>query len=220
MKKISIIAIMALFATNIANAQDPEELRDSWQKTITVRATQDPIVERFFTAWGEEFPGKIVDLFYEYKYSNGRIDKQDKDSVNVDYAPKNGFIEIYSSKSTVVKEDGNFVKGEVITRENILQAVYWNLPSGNKLFGVSIKVDEEIFSNCAVMFYEYDATKGNLTPRADIVKSVMEKMGISYPPEGEDAEIFVKLPKQGRDLKYFDYAAGADKVIKWNGNGF
>ena len=213
MKKISIIAIMALLATNTANAQDPEELRDSWQKTITVRPSQDPIVEKLFMAWGEEFPGKLVDVFYEYKYSNGKIDKQDKDSVNVDYAPKNGFIEIYSSKSTVVKEDGNFVKGEVITRESILQAVYWSLPSGNKLFGISIKVDGEIFPECAALFYEYNVAKETLTPRADITQNVLTAID-------QSTEIFVKLPKQGRDLKYFDYASDADKVIKWNGSGF
>ena len=155
----------------------------------------------------------LVDKFYEYKFTDGKIDKQDLDTVNVDYAPKNGFIEIYFSNSFVVDAEGNFEKGEVVTRENILQAVYWNLPSGNKLFGVSIKVEEEIFSDCTVMFYEYNVAKGTLTPRADITKNVLDAID-------HDSEIFVKLPKQGRDLKYWDYASGADKVIKWNGNGF
>ena len=213
MKKISIIAIMALFAINIANAQAPEDLENTWQKTITVKESQDPIVEKLFMSWAEEFPGKLVNLFYEYKFTDCKIDKQDLDSANVDYAPKNGFIEIYSSKSTVVDVDGNFNKGEVVTREKFLQAVYWNLPSGNKIFGVSIKVDGEILSECTVMFYEYNVAKGTLTPRADITQNVLDAID-------HDTEIFVKLPKQGRDLKYFDYASGADKVIKWNGNGF
>jgi hypothetical protein len=45
-------------------------------------------------------------------------------------------------------------------------------------------------------------------------------MGISNPPEGEEEEIFVKLPKVGRDLKYKDYSTDVEKIIKWNGNGF
>ena len=145
MKKALLIAILAVFATNIANAQDPEELENTWQKNISVKESQDPIVERLFMSWAEEFPGMLVDKFYEYKFTDGKIDKQDLDTVNVDYAPKNGFIEIYFSNSFVVDAEGNFEKGEVVTRENILQAVYWNLPSGNKLFGVSIKVEEEIW---------------------------------------------------------------------------
>ena len=120
----------------------------------------------------------------------------------------------------IAEVDGNFAKGDTITREHILQAVYWNLPNGNKLFGVSIEIDGEIFANCAVMFYEYNAAKGKLTPRADVVKRIYGKMGISNPPVGDETEIFIKLPKVGRDIKYNDYSSGSEKIIKWNGNGF
>ncbi|MBQ5551070.1 MAG: hypothetical protein IIT32_08410 [Bacteroidales bacterium] len=212
MKKILVIALIAVFATITASAQDPEELRDTWQKTITVPNSQATIVEKLFTAWGKEFPGTFVEIFDTYK-KTGKTDNQGLSDYKVDLAPKNGFIEIYGSWSMTVEEDCNFTKGDVVTREQILQAVYWNLPNGNKLFGVSIKSDGEIFADCAVMFYEYNVAKGTMTPRADIVKKVMTAIE-------DDTETFVKLPKEGRDLKYYDYSSGGDKAIKWNGNGF
>ena len=79
--------------------------------------------------------------------------------------------------------------------------------------GISLYADGEVMANCAVFFYEYNASKGTLVPRADIVKNVMTIVG-------DDTEIFVKLPKTGRDLKYNDFSSETDKVIKWNGNGF
>lgn len=223
MKRLLIIAFLAVFATITASAQtydyDVDELRDNWNKTISVPASDAPIVEKLFKAWSKEFPTTFAEIFNTYK-KTGDTKNQGLYDYKVDYAPKNGFIEVYGSWTMVAEVDGNFMKGDTITRENILHAVYWNLPSGNKLFGASIKVDGEVFANCAVFFYEYNATKGTLTPRADIVKRVYDKMGISYPPEGDEAEIFVKLPKVGRDIKYYDYESQGDKVIKWNGNGF
>ena len=212
MKKILFIALLAVLAASTASAQDPEELRDTWQKTITVPNSQATIVEKLFNAWGKVFPGSFVEIFDTYK-KTGKTDNQGLSDYKVDLAPKNGFIEIYGSWSMTVEEDCNFTKGDVVTREQILQAVYWNLPNGNKLFGVSIKSDGEIFADCTVMFYEYNVAKGTMTPRADIVKKVMTAIE-------DDTETFVKLPKEGRDLKYYDYSSGGDKAIKWNGNGF
>lgn len=223
MKRLLIIAFLAIITAINASAQDydwdVDNLRDNWNKAISVPASDAPIVEKLFQAWSKEFPTTFAEIFNTYK-KTGKTDNQGLYDYKVDYAPKNGFIEVYGSWSMIADEDCNFSKGDTITREDILQAVYWNLPSGNKLFGISIEVDGEIFANCAVMFYEYNAAKNVLTPRIDVVKRVYDQMGISYPPEGGDAETFVKLPKVGRDIKYYDYESNGDKVIKWNGNGF
>ena len=216
MKKTIITAIMAVITAFTASAQtydyDVDEIRDSWNKTITVPASDAPIVEKLFKAWSKEFPTVFAEIFNTYQ-KTGTTKNQGLYDYKVDYAPKNGFLEIYGSWTMIAEVDGNYVKGDTITKENILQAVYWNLPNGNKLFGVSIEVDGECLANCAVFFYEYNATKGTLVPRADIVKKVMTKVG-------DDTEIFVKLPKVGRDLRYNDFSSETDKVIKWNGNGF
>jgi hypothetical protein len=220
MKKILLIALLAVFATITASAQtydyDVDELRDNWEKTISVPASDAPIVEKLFKAWSKEFPTTFAEIFNTYK-KTGDTKNQSLYDYKVDYAPKNGFIEVYGSWSMIADEDCNFSKGDTITREDILQAVYWNLQNGNKLFGVSVKVDGEIFANCAVFFYEYNVAKNVLTPRTDITKKVLEIIG-------EDQETFVQLPKVGRDIKYqgYDYKAEkmTDMLIKWNGNGF
>lgn len=223
MKKILTIAVLAVFATITASAQMyddyVDELRDTWQKTITVPNSQAPLVEKLLLAWGKEFPNEFMEIFNTYK-KTGDTKNQGLYNYKVDYAPKNGFIEIYGSWSMIADVNGNFLKGDTITREEILQAVYWNLPNGNKLFGISVEIDGEIFANCMIAFYEYNVAKNVLTPRADVVKRIYDKMGVSYPPEGDEAEIFVKLPKVGRDIKYNDYSTDREKVIKWNGNGF
>ncbi|MBR4266558.1 MAG: hypothetical protein IKQ46_10945 [Bacteroidales bacterium] len=210
MKKLIIIAFLSVFTFNFATAQifdyDVDDFRDKWQKNITVPASQDAVIDKLFLAWGKAFPNDYVDDFITFK-STG------KSKFKIDYAPKNGFVEIAHTHSFTSEFDGDFKKGEVVTREHILQAVYWNLTNGNKLFGVSIYADGEVMSNCAIFFYEYNATKATLTPRADIVKKVMTTLD-------DNTEIFVKLPKVGRDLKYNDFSSETDKVIKWNGNGF
>ena len=210
MKKSILIAIMAVFAFNAATAQifdyDVDDFRDKWQKNITVPASQDAVIDNLFLAWGKAFPNDYVNDFIAYK-------KTGKSKFTIDYAPKNGFVELAHTHSFTSEFDGNFKKGEVVTREHIIQAVYWNRPNGNKLLGISLYADGEVMANCAVFFYEYNASKGTLVPRADIVKNVMTIVG-------DDTEIFVKLPKTGRDLKYNDFSSETDKVIKWNGNGF
>ena len=116
----------------------------------------------------------------------------------------------------IAQVDANFRKGDTIVRKHILNAAYWNLPSGNKLFGISIEDDGEIFAECALAFYEYDVNKGTLSPSPQMVKKVMAIVN-------DDPETFIILPKEGRDLKYLDFNPHGDityKTIKWKGKGF
>lgn len=216
MKKLLFIAILAVFAVNFAKAQDVEEIKASWQKTITVPASDAPIIEKLFSAWGAAFPGMYVDAFNKFKKTGKakNIDYYgDPIDFKVDLSTKNGYLEIFNADTMIATVDGNFVKGDTIIRQHILTAVYWNLQNGNKLFAVSIKNDGEIFPECALLFYEYDAAKGTLSPRPKIVKNVMDVIN-------DDEDTFVILPKQGKDLKYYDFRTEGLKTIKWNGNGF
>ena len=217
MKKALIVAILAVCIANIAKAQNADEVKESWQKNITVPASQDPTIEKLFTAWGKEFPGKYVDAFNKFK-KTGKADKIEVYEDNyrdfkVDLAPKNGFLEISTADTMIATVDGNFSKGDTVIRVNILTAVYWNLQNGNKLFAVSIEDDGEIFPECALAFYEYDVNKGTLTPRPEIVKKVMDIIN-------DSDEIFIILPKEGKDLGFYDFQSEGMKTIKWNGNGF
>lgn len=217
MRKLLFIAVLTLFAVNVASAQDAEELKASWQKTITVPASEAPLIEKLFTAWGHEFPGMYVDAFNQFKQTGKANDIDyygNPLDFTVDFAPKNGYIEISTADTMIAEVDGNFNKGDTIIRRHILTSVYWSLKNGNKLFAVSINDDGEVFAECALMFYEYDATKGKLSPRPEIVKNVLDNIH-------DDEDTFVILPKEGRDLHYIDYFdEGKLKTIKWNGNGF
>lgn len=214
-KYLFIMAVLLVGAT--AYAQDAEEVKETWQKTITVPASQASTIEKLFTAWGKAFPGKYVDAFNKFK-KTGKADKVEvfEDffmDFKVDLAPKNGFLEISTADTMIATENANFSIGDTVIRVNILTAVYWNLPNGNQLFGVSIDDDGEIFPVCALAFYEYDAKKGTLSPRPKIVQKVLDIID-------DDEDTFVLLPKEGKDLKFYDFRTGGMKNIKWTGNGF
>lgn len=217
MKKHFLLAVVLMMGV-CAMAQNAEELKTSWEKTITVPASEAPIIEKLFTAWGHAFPGMYVDAFNKYKKTGNakhvEVYEDAYSDFNVEFAPKNGYIEISTADTMIATVDGNFNKGDTIIRRNILTSVYWNLKNGNKLFAVSINDDGEVFAECALLFYEYDTAKGTLSPRPKIVKNVLDNIH-------DDEETFVILPKEGRDLHYIDYFdKGKLKTIKWNGNGF
>ena len=216
MKKYLFI-MAALLVGVAAYAQNAYDVKETWQKTVNVPTSEAPLIEKLFTAWGAEFPGMYVDAFNKYKETGKakhiEIYEDAYADFKVECAPKNGYIEISTADTMIATENANFSIGDTIIRRNILTAVYWNLKSGNKLFAVSINDDGEIFPECALAFYEYDAAKGTLTPCPKIVKKVMDIID-------DDEDTFVVLPKQGKDLKFYDFRTGGMKTIKWNGNGF
>ena len=198
MKKFLLIAAAALLGFTAANAQAPNDVNKTWEKTITVPASQATIVEKLFTAWGKQFPGDYVDAFADFKkkptwYTSG------EGPYIIDFAPKNGYLNITAT----------------VQLELALTAVYWNLPNGNKLFGVTINEcheggegPDDAECEFALAIYEYNASKGTMTPRPDLVKKVLGQTD------------YVNLPKEGRDLEYYDRKSESHKTIKWTGNGF
>ena len=206
MKKIIMIALLAVFATITASAQKAENVIKNWQKTISVPNSQATIIEKLFTAWAKEFPGYFVEAFNKGKQTghaeNIKFNEEYNFDFQVDFAPKNGYLQILAE----------------VQLDEVLTAVYWNLPNGNKLFAVSIHECQECgecgeeadYAKCdfALAFYEYNATKATLTPRPEISKKILAQTD------------YVRLPKEGRDLSYWDEKSQSEKIIKWNGNGF
>ena len=198
MKKFLLIAAAALIGFNAANAQSPEDVSKTWEKTITVPESLATIIEKLFTAWGKQFPGDYVDAFADFKkkptwYTNG------EGPYIIDFAPKNGYLNITAT----------------VQLELALTAVYRNLPNGNKLFGLTINEcheggegPDDAECEFALAFYEYNASKGTMAPRPDLVKKVLGQTD------------YVNLPKEGRDLEYYDRKSESYKTIKWTGNGF
>lgn len=206
MKKLFIIALMIVLSINIANAQKAKNVIDNWQKTISVPTSQATIIENLYTAWAKQFPGCYWEAFNKGKKTghaeNIKFNEDNNLDFQIDFAPKNGYLQILAE----------------VQLEETLTAVYWNLPNGNKLFAVSIHECEECsecgeeseYTKCdfALAFYEYNATKATLTPRPDISKKILAQTN------------YVRLPKEGRDLSYWDENSQSEKTIKWNGNGF
>ena len=217
MKKILFIAFLAVFAAITASAQNAgqlqdnwyEHLQDNWQKTITVPNSQASTIEKLFSAWGKEFPNCFVDAYNKFKKTgeadNIKINDKYEEDFDVELAPKNGYLEL---------------RMPMVEPNDFVTAVYWNLPTGNKLFAVSVQIGKDVevhadskFSDLyyyILAFYEYDIKKGILTPRPEISKKLLGITKYEY----------VSLPKEGRDVGYYDKKTDEYKVIKWNGNGF
>jgi len=215
MKKFLFIALLAVFAASTASAQGWfGESDEEYEVTITVPPSQSTIIEKLFTAWGKKFPGRFVEAYHVSKKTgeteNVRVvDVNDSDSYfKVDCSPKNGFIET-SVIDTTTDVNGYYTNLYTCS----LTAVYWNLPNGNKLFGVCFNYDGPDIHDCDVGFYEYNADKGVMTPNTAVTDKVREIIG--------SPKYFVQLPKIGRDIEYYDpNDTTTKKTIKWNGNGF
>ena len=67
MKKFLLIVAAALLGFTATNAQAPSDVNKTWEKTITVPASQASVLEKLFTAWGKQFPGDYVDAFADFK---------------------------------------------------------------------------------------------------------------------------------------------------------
>lgn len=163
MKKILSIAILAVFAVCTASAQSPETLWNTWQKTITVPESQDPLIDRLFTAWGKEFPGVYINVFNQYKATGKTKNVEiggEKLNFKVAYKPKTGDFHMFSDT--------------LHSHDYYLEASYWDLNNGNKLFGISVYEDRSV---SAWAFYEYNSAKGTLSPRPDLVNKLRELIG-------------------------------------------
>ena len=161
MKKFLFIAFIAIFAACTANAQNVLQIEESWQKTITVPESKDPLIDRLFTAWGKEFPGLYVNAFKQYKETGKAKNIEyvgEKFNFKVTYTPKTGNLDITSDKNNDLH----------------LNASVWEIRKDKILLGVS--VFEEMCAG-ALALYEYNSAKGILSPRPDLVNKVRDFVG-------------------------------------------
>ena len=161
MKKFLFIAFIAIFAAITANAQNVLQIEESWQKTITVPESKDPLIDRLFTAWGKEFPGLYVNAFKQYKETGKAKNIEyvgEKFNFKVNYTPKTGNLDITSDKNNDLH----------------LYASVWEVRKDKILLGVS--VFEEMCAG-ALALYEYNSAKGILSPRPDLVNKVRDFVG-------------------------------------------
>lgn len=211
MKKILTLVAAVFLTIAAATAQDDfsaqiraheqsiRNLQTTWATTIPVNGTQTAMIDRLLLAWAAKNPVPWIKYYQEYLEAPVNFNSE---IVNIDYAPKNGYLSVRALSQY----------------NNDLDACYWNLANGNKLLGIYLlachEVDESDPSanpkfDDVLMFYEYDVQKKQLTPRPEMAARVTKQVGKNA----------ISLPKQGRDITYYDFKVGATKTIKWN-NGF
>jgi hypothetical protein len=85
-----------------------------------------------------------------------------------------------------------------------LSACVWKRTNGHKLFAVVYTRYRGVFPNTAIYLYDYDQSKGKLTPEQSELSRFKPSFGEAY---GVDA-VNVKLPQHGKDVVVSEYIMG------------
>ncbi len=118
----------------------------------------------------------------------------------------------------VVDTPNGFVSaGELGDDGEDLQACVWKRSNGHKLFAVVYTRYHGLVPHPIALFYDYDATKGTLTPEFN--SQLVHFMG-SYPDPSVDM-VHINLPQKGKDVVVSEYMMhwgfSIKQTYKWNG---
>ena len=133
-----------------------------------------------------------------------------KDEYSINDAPRNGFI--------------NSDMGYQV--EVCLEVCYWKRTNGHSLVGVLIRVGHEAEDSptyCLPMFYDYNPSKGIMTPDVAVANTVQQLGGklkgnsdVFLPKEGKDIQVMTTT-YYGPEVDDFKYK---ERLLKWTGNSF
>ena len=180
-------------------------IEKSWQKTITVPESQDPLIEKLFTAWCKECPSWYTEAFNKYQ-ETGKAKPFVWNGYQMDYSC-NKYLEINSIDILCSYKDFRSVKYAYTLYTSI-----WTLKNGNPLF--SIFVGEDVFINM-LAFYEYNAAKGTLTPRPDIADKVWNLVG-----DNNKNRTYIYIKSNSYNVEFFDHNTKQRNKIQWDINEF
>lgn len=98
-----------------------------------------------------------------------------------------------------------------------IEACVWKRSNGHKLFAVVYTRYHGLAPHPIALFYDYDATKGTLTPEFDVP---LVQLLPSFSDRSVDL-VHIKLPQQGKDVEVWEYlmpwGCYIKQTYKWNG---
>lgn len=198
MKRTLILLVMGV-ACMVAFAQKNytiDEIRYGWaKKTITGVKSGNilPLLTAFNNTWRTAAATELL--------AHPVTNEGDEDAYSITVDTPNGYV-----SAQELGDDG----------EDIAACV-WKRSNGHKLFAVAYTRYHGLTPHPLILFYDYDAAKGTLTPEVDIP---LVQFLPSYSDRSVDF-VHIKLPQQGKDVEVWEYLMPWGSYImhtyKWDG---
>lgn len=173
-----------------------DEIRAGWaKKTITGVKSGNiiPLLTAFNKTWRTPPATELL--------ANPVTNEGDEDAYSITVDTPNGYV--------CAQELGD--DGEDI------EACVWKRSNGHKLFAVVYTRYYGLTPHPIALFYDYDATKGTLTPDFDVP---LVQFLPSYSDRSVDF-VHIKLPQQGKDVEVWEYLMPwglyIKQTFKWDG---
>lgn len=198
MKRIitSMILCLTVVAVSAQRYCSLDEIKSGWRnKTITGVKSGNimPLLTAFNQTWRTE-PGTAL-------LKDGTNPARQDDEYHFVVDTPNGF-----ASASELGDDGAAIS-----------ACVWKRANGNKLFAVVVTKFHGLFPETKAFFYNYNPTRGTLTPETNEVTDFQPSFSGTY---GVDA-VTIKLPQHGKTVEIDEYIMGWGSSIKhsfvWNG---
>ena len=198
MKKFLILSIFSC-SVILSFAQKNytlDEIRSGWAKK-TITGVKSGNILPLLTAFNKTWRTAPATELLAHPVTN----EGDEDAYSITVDTPNGYV-----SAQELGDDG----------EDIAACV-WKRSNGHKLFAVVYTRYHGLAPHPIALFYDYDATKGTLTPEFDVP---LVQLLPSYNDRSVDL-VHIKLPQQGKDVEVWEYlmpwGCYIKQTYKWNG---
>lgn len=200
MKKLLALLVLGFVTLGaFAQEQNPlkelETIRNGWEKkTITGVKSGNiiPLLTAFNKVWPTA-PGTAI-------LTDGTKPEAQDNEYHFEVDTPNGYVS--------ANELGDYGQD--------LAACVWKRSNGHRLFAVRFTQSVGVFPHSIVLFYDFDAAKGTLTPESQALSAFMPAFN-----EADVDAVSIELPQIGKDVTVKEYIMGWYFSIKhtytWNG---
>jgi hypothetical protein len=198
MKKLLVLLVFScsLFVAFAQKNYTLDEIRTGWAKK-TITGVKSGNIIPLLTAFNKTWRTAPATELLAHPVTN--TDDPDAYAIVVD--TPNGFV-----SAQELGDDGEDI-----------QACVWKRSNGHKLFAVVYTRYYGLTPHPISLFYDYDATKGILTPEFDVPM-------VQYLPAYSDPSVdfvHIDLPQKGKDVVVTEYlmpwGISIKRTFKWNG---
>ena len=173
-----------------------DEIQSGWAKK-TITGVKSGNILPLLTAFDQAWPTAPAAALLAHPVTN----EGDEDAYSITVDTPNGYV-----CSQELGDDGEDI-----------EACVWKRSNGHKLFAVVYTRYHGLTPHPIALFYDYDATKGTLTPEFDVPL-------VQFLPSYSDRSVdffHIKLPQQGKDVEVWEYLMPwglyIKQTFKWNG---